>query len=121
MTPVLKQCIATECSQFTEANQSMRILLITKNGEISTPHQGRCIALLSPPLFTCSSIDSCVPIFTTRNKIKLRLFPFCKRYSGTKRLNASGNLNLAKLTIQFCFQLDFSLRLKAEDVIELVT
>ena len=48
-------------------------------------------------------------------------FPFCKRYSSTKRLNASGKLNLAKLTIQFCFQLDFSLRLKAEDVIELVT
>ena len=48
-------------------------------------------------------------------------FPFCNRYSGTKRLNASGKLNLAKLTIQFCFQLDLSLGLKAEDVIEHVT
>ena len=26
------------------------------------PPQGRCIALLSPPLFTSSWIDSCVPI-----------------------------------------------------------
>ena len=47
------------------------------------PPQGRYIALqrqdalrrvLSPPLFTSSSIDSCVPIFTTRNKIQWRLF-----------------------------------------------
>lgn len=49
-------------------------------------------------------------------------FPFCTRYSGTKRLiNASEKLNFAKLTIQFCFQLDLSLVLKAEDVIEHVT
>ena len=48
-------------------------------------------------------------------------FPFCNRYSGTKRLNASGKLNLAKLAIQFCFQLDLSLTLKAEEVIKHVT
>ena len=71
------------------------------------PPQGQCIALLSPPLFTSSSIDSCVPIhYKKQNKMATFFFPFCKRYSGTKRLNASGKLNLAKLTIQFCFQLD---------------
>ena len=48
-------------------------------------------------------------------------FPFCNRYSGTKRLKATGKLNLAKLAIQFCFQLDFSLGLKAEEIIEHVT
>ena len=48
-------------------------------------------------------------------------FPFCKRYSSTNRLNASGKLNLAKLTIQFCFQLDLYRGLKAEDVIKHVT
>ena len=42
-------------------------------------------------------------------------------YSGTKRLNASGKLNLAKLAIQFCFQLDLSLALKAEEVIKHIT
>ena len=95
------------------------------------PPQGRCIALqsqdalrriLPPPLFTSSSIDSCVPIhYKKQNKMAI-FFPFCKRYSGTKRLiNASEKLNFAKLTIQFCFQLDLSLVLKAEDVIEHVT
>ena len=94
------------------------------------PPQGRCIALqsqdalrrvLPPPLFTSSSIV--VYLFTIRNKIKWRLFffPFCKRYSGTKRLDPCGKLNVAKLMIQFCFQLDLSLRLKAEDVIEHIT
>ena len=50
-------------------------------------------------------------------------FPFCKRYSGNKRRNVSEKLNLAKLTIaiQFCFQLDLSLGLKAEEVIEHIT
>ena len=46
-------------------------------------------------------------------------FPSCKRYSGTKRLNASENLILS--TIQFCCRLDLSLRLKGVDVIKHVT
>ena len=93
--------------------------------------RGRCIALqsqdalrriLPPPLFTSSSIDSCVPIhYKKQNKMASFFFPFCKRYSGTKRLNPCGKLNVAKLMIQFCFQLDLSLRLKAEDVIEHIT
>ena len=86
------------------------------------PPQGRCIALLSPPLFTSSSIDSCVPIhYKKQNKMAYFFFPFCKRYSATNCLNPRGKLNVAKLTIQFCFQLDLSLRLKAEDVIEHIT
>ena len=98
------------------------------------PPQGRCRALKKPGLFasrltstiiyiiTSSSIDSCVPIhYKKQNKMASFFFPFCKRYSGTKRLNPSGKLNVAKLTIQFCFQLDLSLKLKAEDVIEHVT
>ena len=94
------------------------------------PPQGRCIALqrqdalrrvLSPPLFTSSSIDSCVPIHYKKQNEMASFFPFCNRYSGTKRLNASGKLNLAKLTIQFCFQLDLYRGLKAEDVIKHVT
>ena len=47
--------------------------------------------------------------------------PLSFLYSGTKRLDASGKLYFAKLTIQFCFQLDLSLGLKAEDAIEHVT
>ena len=94
------------------------------------PPQGRCIALqsqdalrriLPPPLFTSSSIDSCVPIHYKKQNKMATLFPFCERYSGTNRLNASGKLNSAKLAIQFCFQLDLSLGLKAEDIIEHVT
>ena len=76
------------------------------------PPQGRCIALqsqgalrriLPPPLFTSSSIDSCVPIhYKKQNKMAFFFFPVCKRYSGTKRLNPCGKLNVAKLMIQFC-------------------
>ena len=50
--------------------------------------------------------------------------PFFLSVKGTAEpngLNVSGKLNLAKLTIQFCFQLVLSLGLKAEDVIEHVT
>ena len=66
-------------------------------------------------------MDSCVPIhYKKQNKMPF-FFPFCKRYSGTKRLNASRKLNMAKLAIQFCFQLDLPFGLKAEDVIEHVT
>ena len=92
------------------------------------PLRGRCIALqtqdtlrrvLSPPLFTSSSIDSCVPIHCEKQN---SFFLSVKRYNGTKRLiYASEKLNFAKLTIQFCFQFDLSLVLKAEDVIEHVT
>ena len=39
------------------------------------PPQGRCIALLSPPLFTSSSIDSCVPIhYKKQNKMATFFF-----------------------------------------------
>ena len=75
-------------------------------------------------MYVCTSswIDSCVPIhYKKQNKMASFFFPFCKRYSGTKRLNPCGKLNVAKLMIQFCFQLDLSLRLKAEDVIEHIT
>ena len=63
------------------------------------PPQGRCIALLSPPLFTSSSIDSCVPIHYKKQNKMATFFHSVKGIAVPKVLMVAGNYIIAKLTI----------------------